>query len=459
MLINALIAAVLFSVLTRPQAILYAWRVSQFVAALALFLFVFVGPASVGFARKLSAAAAGAAALTSVYALLQMFGIDLVAWESAGTPVTGTLTNPRALGVFCAAALPLALSLAADASENKLLKRMAGAAALLCALVAGLMLIDARPAAMPAFRFSLAPAAAGRAGDALALLLSCAGMYLAVREARRRSKDGDRRAAALLFGHAAACAVLLAGFFTLGLKENTALFALYWMLLGSAVGLAYERGGSIVAAVVIPASPALRRFLYLPAVLIAGLGLTVSLSAMSSDCLHNNAVSLAARGRGAQAVSKFDAVPLWHPQGLHARYLAANLVADDGAQDSLTNSLRRYAKLQSIAPHYRRIDFRQGAVLAKLHRPQSAEEKLLAAVSVFPRDPEAYRLLVEISTDLGKNDQAHEAALALVGIAPDNARHWHILAEQYQQRGRGDLARKMLDRAAKINDYARAPLK
>ena len=169
------------------------------------------------------------------------------------------------------------------------------------------------------------------------------------------------------------------------------------------------------------------------------------------DCRHNTAIHLAGLGRTDESISQFDAVSVWHPDGLHARYLAANLTADEG---DLEGALARYSILDDLARHYRRTDYRKAAIYAKLRRRPEAEKSLLAYTRYNDNDKEAYRLLVDVSIHLKKQDQAHEAALQLVRIAPDDSKNWFLLSELYKQKGDYKMARKMLDRAEKVRDYA-----
>jgi tetratricopeptide (TPR) repeat protein len=459
---KSLVGWALISLLFLTQPLLSAWTVAMFIAGIALYMFVMVGPASAGFAAKLSWAISGASIFAVLYALAQYLGLDPLPWGELSTHPSSTLIHPATLGVFCASAFPLALSLALDKNYSTALKGLAAASAMASALTAGLIFLGSSTFAitgLSGLHISFTPTAIGRVGTAWTWLLILISLFFSIRDAARRRKEGDSRVAALMFGQITGAIVLLFGFLLGRIEDSAGVFPLFWLLLGSTTGLAFERGGATAAAVAIPAGPIVRRFLYIPGCAIAGAGLFASLAVMTSDCNHNTAIHLAANNKNAEAIVKFDEVALWHPEGLHSRYLAANIIASEKSGTALESALARYKEIETFAPHYRRMDYRKGAALAKLHRRPEAEKSLLASVKVLPNDAETYRLLVEVSTDLGKTKQAHEAALALVRIAPEDAAGWHILAEQYQQRGRGDLARKMLERAAKVQDLAQAGLK
>ncbi|MFH2202624.1 MAG: hypothetical protein ABIJ96_05890 [Elusimicrobiota bacterium] len=489
---------VVWALSAQPE--LYAFPLMRFLLFVTLFLLVATGPASVSFAAGLSAAASAAAGLAGLYAVLQAAGLDPLLWQGAyGRQAFATMARPELLGVFSAAAFPLALSLTVNPTAQRA-KRLAAHAAAAAAFT-GVILSGSGTAlavfAVAAALFSLFALARlggeGRAagwlaaaavpaaalgtiayGGGFAALLSlrlrpsllpasgtgpallCAVLLLAVfasslKDYLRRSREGELRAAAIIAGQwAGAFAILLAGL--LGAAANSAAIgALLWLLAGSLTGLALERGAAQVYVIPIPAPPGLRRLLYLPAGALAALGCLAALTLMGWDCNHNTALHLAGRGETAAAVARFDGVSLWHPNGLHARYLAANLTAGAGDWE---NALRRYDQLERRARHYRRLDFRKAAALAALHRGAEAERSLLAYVKFRTDDPEAYRLLVDVSTDLGKNEQSHRAALQLVRLEPDEPRHWHLLAEQYKRRGDYANARRMLDRASKVRDYA-----
>ncbi len=177
------------------------------------------------------------------------------------------------------------------------------------------------------------------------------------------------------------------------------------------------------------------------------------MNVMVWDCRHNTALHLASLGKTEESVKQFDGVSVWHPNGAHARYLAANLVADKGDWEA---ALARYAELESFARHYRRTDYRKAAIYAKLRRRPEAEKSLLAYTRYIENDEEAYRLLVDVSIHLKKQDQAHRSALQLVRIAPNDPKNWFLLSDLYKQKGEYQMARRMLDRAERVHDYAGA---
>ncbi len=110
--------------------------------------------------------------------------------------------------------------------------------------------------------------------------------------------------------------------------------------------------------------------------------------------------------------------------------------------------------MESIRPHYRRVDLQTAETYRRLGRWEDAELSLLAAVTIDPSDAEAYRRLSEISMILKKPAQAREAAVRLVGLDPDDPQRWYFLAEKYRQTGRRRSARRMLQKAARIHKLA-----
>ena len=62
--------------------------------------------------------------------------------------------------------------------------------------------------------------------------------------------------------------------------------------------------------------------------------------------------------------------------------------------------------------------------------------------------------MVAISVHLKKQDQAQEAARQLVRISPDDPKNWFLLSDLYKQKGDYKMARRMLDRAERVHDYA-----
>lgn len=542
-----------------PQAAFFGG--ARLAAYVLLFLLVLVGPASVSFAAALSDWMIGAAALASVYAIVQALGGDPLAWKGLfGTQAFSTLGHPDLLGVFLGLVFPLCLSRSADAERSAGGRGFARFASLACAfgLLASGSLLGLLTFAVSSFAFAAATLAflpgdraqgsgwtAAVAIPALTLaifnlggpglreravkqwalcgeiwsgalgmlgenlwtgvgagafhaaypayqtprlfelggthdfmasaahsgflriacetgligLLLCGGLLVTVlvvagRDLARRAREGEERSSLLMAGQWSALLGLAAAGAVGSVWMSPAPGVFLWLFAGSLAGLALERGSSTVRVIPIPASPGLRRTLYVPVAVPLVFCLVWQTRFAGSDRDLNFGLYSARRLNGEEALKRFDRVSPWHKDAAMARYLAGNIHLDRRTPRDLDRALELYGEVERIHPHYARVGLKKS--LAYLQRGDWARSRdsVKRHIGVHPGDPDAYALLVEVSTILGEKDQALWAATQLVRYQPDEPAHWRLLAEQYRAQKRYMTARKMLDRAERVHDLA-----
>ncbi|MFH1726323.1 MAG: tetratricopeptide repeat protein [Elusimicrobiota bacterium] len=279
-------------------------------------------------------------------------------------------------------------------------------------------------------------------------------LWLSLKDAARRDRDGETRAAVVILGQWAALAALLAA----GCVGYAPLWAapglLVWLLAGSLAGLATERGSATVRVLSIPAPASLRRLLYAPAAAVVSASLLCQGSFFRSDIDHNIGVYRSRRQQWARAIERYGRVSKWHSSGVMARYRAAGSHLNREESGDLRRAVALYEEVESLSPHYVRTAYYKAVAHEKLQEWRQARESLKAYIALDPLYAPAYRRLAEVSVTLGDPEAARQAALQLVRIEPDNPEHWRFLAEQYHSQRRFRTARLMFEKAELVHALA-----
>lgn len=436
-----------------------AWLAGSPAAALAaaagpaLLLAALLGPASTGFAARLAGA---------------------LAWAAAASSVAGAAPSlePHALGVLCAAALPLALTRACEPGAWRPAAALSGAAAALCLwgvarsgsapghvalLAGGLVMLAGGLSWARTAELRWTSAAAGAAAAAAALLarwdagfeaqwlsltapdepgrwaaLAAAVLAAAAALGRGRSalRAGEASVGALLLGHAAALSALAAAAAVSPSTDAAVPGLALWLLAGSALGLCAGAGARVRVGP-LPLALWPRRAAYLPAAALLALALSAPARLFVSDLRYNRALA-AAEARPQEALELLAGVWDGSPLAARSRLAEAALHRRRGP-DGTEAALAAYRRAAALAPERAGIWRAVGRLEAESERWEAARAALAEAARLDARDAESWRLLVEASARLGLKDEALAAARGLVRAAPYELSSWSVLAERCRE--------------------------
>ncbi|MBI3549170.1 MAG: hypothetical protein HY078_09040 [Elusimicrobia bacterium] len=301
-------------------------------------------------------------------------------------------------------------------------------------------------------------ASAGGLGLPAALLsgaLLAWALALGAVEAARRLKRGELQGGTLLLGHVGGAAALLAAGGVARVLDQPAPAALLWIFAASAAGLALEKGASQVAAIPIPAPASARTALYVPAALAAGWLLLWPVRLHRADAAMNLAMLHLHEQRFADAAAAFDRVEAWHKDAAVARY-QSGLLLEKMLPARPELAMARYREAARLAPAQAAPRFRLGHLYAKAGDWKNAADSYAESVRVDPKMTKAYAELVDALQILGRKDDVARLTREWIRASPGDPAAWRNLADQYKERKQPRLARRMLEKAARVSDVARA---